>query len=321
MPSGKNSACALIIVPTSRLSFIILSSIAIGGFALFFWQLIENERLAGQHDAATRFMQRQLQVQADRVREAEAGLAAMQAASLRFDPRAQRPVRPEEEFVSLSTSMARADRLRADGKPQEALDEYLRAYHALRAIRPASSESQILSSSLARLAKSFGPAKDALRELRDEAMQDLTANPEDARLATEVAILNQRLGEDSLTIALYDALAPDDPRRQGLAAITFPALVESGRYADALVGKPLGSMLNALQAGIERAGTLIGSNQNGFREHLVNDTAANIEVLAGAGKLDDAQVLAERLLAFDSSESARAKVVKHLDRAGATRRR
>jgi hypothetical protein len=49
---------------------------------------------------------------------------------------------------------------------------------------------------------------------------------------------------------------------------------------------------------------------------VVKTNAENIEILAGAGQLDNARTLADRLLAFDNSEDARRAIQQHLNRAG-----
>jgi hypothetical protein len=52
------------------------------------------------------------------------------------------------------------------------------------------------------------------------------------------------------------------------------------------------------------------------RQYAVTSTAKNIEVLAGAGDLANARKLAERLLAYDSTDQTKAVLQQALARAG-----
>jgi hypothetical protein len=54
------------------------------------------------------------------------------------------------------------------------------------------------------------------------------------------------------------------------------------------------------------------------RENVRKSAATNIEVLAGAGDLDHARSMVERLLAYDNSDETRAVLQTHLERAGHT---
>jgi hypothetical protein len=53
-----------------------------------------------------------------------------------------------------------------------------------------------------------------------------------------------------------------------------------------------------------------------MRNAVIQPTSRNIEVLAGAGKIDAARELLGKLLEFDKSEATQALVRKHLERAG-----
>jgi hypothetical protein len=52
-----------------------------------------------------------------------------------------------------------------------------------------------------------------------------------------------------------------------------------------------------------------------IRKAVIEQTATNIEVLAGAGKAAEAGELTKKLLAFDNSESTRKILEQHLARA------
>eukprot|EP01031_Cornospumella_fuschlensis_P017768 gene17768-21735_t len=69
-------------------------------------------------------------------------------------------------------------------------------------------------------------------------------------------------------------------------------------------------MLNELDMGIRQNG-----QDKAGRNYVVKGTFSNIEVLTGAGRLDDARVLTAKLLAFEGSEATRAAIQHHVDRA------
>jgi hypothetical protein len=93
------------------------------------------------------------------------------------------------------------------------------------------------------------------------------------------------------------------------------------RYADAIRARPFAQMTveferaaqeRPLPASIRDPEAIRRAN----RSYVVNSTAKNVEALAGAGELVNAQVLLGRLLAFDSSDATKAAVRERLQRAG-----
>lgn len=229
--------------------------------------------------------------------------------------------RPEVADVSdnsLKGFLKRADRLIGLGRLDEALDEYLLGFHEARQKRPGNSDSQILLARMVELSRKYPPALLEIRKLREMSVAELVDNPTDKHLTIEVAVLNQRLGEQHRTIALYDSLPPDDVgRRQTLAFIAADALAAERRYKDVLVGKSYSSMLERLDRGILTAASNQADPKSlaAIRRQILEQTAVNIEVLAGAGQLEDALHLAERLFAYDDSEATHAYVQKKLARA------
>jgi hypothetical protein len=216
--------------------------------------------------------------------------------------------------MEIGAVCTRIDQLRVNGEFAEALAEGLEAYEAFRKIRAGSSDCQFIMGQLVRLGRVYPPALDALRNLRNTAMRDLAADPTNRRFTMEVALLNSRLGENEMNIALLESLPRDGPQYQGVALIAYPALVEKGHYADALAGKPFGQMVSGLDSAISNAGALSNQERVSFKKHLAQATAKDIEVLVGACRYDDAQVLAQRYLQFDNSEEARELLTKRIRR-------
>ena len=52
-----------------------------------------------------------------------------------------------------------------------------------------------------------------------------------------------------------------------------------------------------------------------IRKSMIEQSATNIEVLAGAGKAAEAEQLTRKLLAFDDSQTTQALIKQHLARA------
>lgn len=289
------------------------------------WQVAENSRLAEvvhQHGgvAAIAALEKQIAVQTERATQAESRVAELLAAAKQTTVAARIARNAAPEVVKsddvVKAVQARGRELSKDGKDQEALDEYIKCYREMRAIRPGSSACQRMMSEMKGLGRRFPPALKALAMLRDEAMQELARPSPRREVVFEIALLNRHAGEGERTVALHDTLPIDDSQRNTLAMIAFDAFVEARRYADALRGKPFGQMLGAIEAISRELPKREPSMQAMMREGIVKDTLTHIEVLAGAGKADDARLLTEKLLAFDNTPATRTRLEQHLARAG-----
>ncbi len=285
------------------------------------WEVRENAQLrsvsterASLNDASVAALKSNLAALTQRATAAEVDATAMQAAL-----QAARSTRVTEAPTArvltdaqgqATAAMARASKLRNEGRPQEALDEYLTCYRTLPTTGPGAVYRQILMGRIKSLGQPYPAAITALRELRDTAMQKLEVSPGSRELILEVGQLNERLGDGRASMTLYDFLPPGDPGRQALGLIAHGAFVEARRYDDALIGKTPGNMLNELDMGIRRSG-----QDKAGRDHIVKGALSNIEVLTGVGKLDDARILTAKLLAFDGSEATHVAIQKHVDRA------
>jgi hypothetical protein len=223
------------------------------------------------------------------------------------------PVSTEE---AAKVALAKAAQLIKEDKRQEALDEYVKCYRELQAVRPGSSECQRLMSAIQHLSRTYPAARIALASLRDAALAEWQAKPDRRELPFEIALLNERLGDGVRTLAVYDSLPSNDSMgRQSLAMIAFSAFVEARRYPDALRGKSSGQMLSALDAGTQQIGSVDPAHQAGMRKAMIDQALANIEVLTGAGKTEEARLLTEKLLAFDGTDATRVGLQQHVDRA------
>ncbi len=204
-----------------------------------------------------------------------------------------------------------------EGKLQEALDLYLAAYREVRPVRPGSPACQRLTSEMKYLGRTHPPALAAIAQLRDDAMRELPTQPaRRPELSLEIALLNDRLDQGDRTLALFDALPPGDVQRSSLAMVARDAFIQARRYEDAILGKPFGQMINLIDASTPHlAAEKDPARQGMIRKAMIDQTATNIEVLAGAGRAGEAQQLTEKLLAFDHSAPTRALVDRHRARA------
>jgi len=76
--------------------------------------------------------------------------------------------------------------------------------------------------------------------------------------------------------------------------IARSSFVEARRYADALIGESFGQMLNLVEAGSQQLARLDAPLQAMGRRTVIDETLTNIEVLTGAGKLEEARILTEK---------------------------
>jgi hypothetical protein len=164
-----------------------------------------------------------------------------------------------------------------------------------------------VATALGRLAENYAPAQTALRERLDRAVQRLLSSPDEHEVS-ELYSLSRALKEQQVLLTIHDQLPPGDPRRRSVAIYAFDQFVEARRYRDAAAGRPYASMSSSLEMDAQ-----MGKQLRGFS---AKRAATNIEVLAGAGELEHARTLAERLLNHDGSAETRALLQHHLDRAG-----
>ncbi len=158
----------------------------------------------------------------------------------------------------------------------------------------------------------------ALRARRDQALAQATGASEPGA-TMDLAAINRVLGEESKTLAFYDQMSPDDPGRRILGNSIYEQLVTTQRYTDALQTRPYKIMNMTFKAAVQAETMVASANPATVQAHhnyILNSTANNIEVLAGAGDLAHAQALTANLLGYDGSDAARAILQTHLAKAG-----
>ena len=217
----------------------------------------------------------------------------------------------------------RAQELARNGQHEAALKEFLWCYDE--GMRQVSSyvgvRHSFLLSQLARLGDQYPAALTAMRERRDRFEQRLLASASDLEAAQGFGGLNRVLKEAERTFAVFEQLPTGDARRRMLASSAFDELLEKQRYSEAMEGRTFAFFAQSFERNIEERPLPVGVTdperiRQSRRSYAITNTALNIEVLAGAGNLDQARALAGRLLAFDGSVETRQVLQRHLTRAG-----
>ena len=307
----------------SRIAFRLAAFAAAALILCLAWEARQNIRLRGAIRARSEVnaktitaLNQALRIQAKQVLLAEAHVARLQQQA-KSAPTAGSRRSPIRTADAASDTIDRAKHLIQEGKLREALEVYVKCYRELEVAEPGSGEWQHVIWAMLSLARSYPPAREAVEMLRDTAMAEFRATPSRETLAFEIAILNDRLHENERTIAVYDSLPAGSIQRPTLARFAFKPLVDAGRYADALVGRPFGQMLGPIDAATHLWHHLSVEQQEGLRAQIAQSAALDIEVLTGIGKVDDARVLTKNLLAFDASEATRTLLAQHVARARA----
>ena len=169
------------------------------------------------------------------------------------------------------------------------------------------------------LADKYPPARAALDERREAARQKMLADEGDFDAMSEYGAISRELNDGAAMIGLLEQFPSGDRRRAELARSALDDLVESRRYALALEGRNFTSMTSLFEI-MSRArpgpASQTEESRRQMRESVIKNAVRDVEVLAGAGEVADARTMANRLLAYDSSEGTQTVLQQHLARAG-----
>jgi thiol-disulfide isomerase/thioredoxin len=204
------------------------------------------------------------------------------------------------------------------GEDAQALTEYLWCFDdgmknnkGLLGVR----ESFLLTS-IGNLGRHYPLALDALRVRRDKARAELPASSSDSVAFQDFSCINHALGEDQVTLSYFDKLPPKSPKRAALGEYVFELLLSAQRYGDAVSARPYALYKTHLEVFKEAVVRSPAEEAYALRAYIISDAAKELEVLAGAGKLDDARDLLKTTLEFDHSAATVATLHEHLKRAG-----
>ena len=217
----------------------------------------------------------------------------------------------------------RAQELAKAGQAEEALKEYLWCFDEgmPRVAGYGGVRFSFLLSQITKLGEQYPAALSALRERRDAAERRMAASATDYDATSTFGSINRVLNEKNRTLTAFDQLQSDDPRRKRLGSEVFDELIKRKSYRDAFGARPYAMMSSSFESSArDMPGIAVMPNADKIREanrlYVVSSALKNIEVLAGAGELDDARKLADRLLTYDGSEATRQELQKNLERAG-----
>lgn len=226
-------------------------------------------------------------------------------------PQSAEPREPiTESYVEARYKKARE--LAKAGNHAEALKEFLWCYDEgmVRIPAYAGVRQSFLLSEILKLAEVYPPALTALMDRREKSYQQLVANAGDTEAMGSFSSLNRVLKDTGRTLQFYDQLPSDSPDKQAIGRYVYNELAAAQRYQEAVQAKPYRSMLTLFEDVAEAPkSALSGPDAEKIRTmnriHTTKLGAGFVEVLAGAGQLEDARDLAEIILAYDNSPAAK----------------
>jgi RNA polymerase sigma factor (sigma-70 family) len=247
-------------------------------------------------------------------------VAAIEEARAKGEPveRVQRdPSRPSRAEVERRFEQARE--LARTGKSEEAMKEYLWCYDdgMLGGFSFMASRSKLIEA-MGELAKRFAPMRDAMAARRARAEASMLRDAQDMDSATDLAALDRALGEPRNLLTTFAKLPAGDARRGTLLNMgAFDELLEQRRYGEVIGDRSFATMnhsfdflTHSLRADAST------EDRRRFRGDMVELGAKNVEVLAGAGQLDNARALAGKVLAYENSDQTKQVLRERLKRAG-----
>jgi thiol-disulfide isomerase/thioredoxin len=211
------------------------------------------------------------------------------------------------------------------GKDAEALAEYLWCFDHGLETSPSFTGVRLsfLLSNIKNLAAHYPPAQKALETRRDERQAKVVAGSTDFQMVQDLVSLNQTLGQEEKSLAVFDGLSSKSPARAMMADELTDQFLEAKRYADVLAAVDVAS---AFKGEVDRFNFMlnsVGKNspmrdqmEGSLRQLTVTSGANYFEALAGLKRNQDAKDLAGQILKFDASQETRDLLAKAAKRAG-----
>jgi len=153
----------------------------------------------------------------------------------------------------------------------------------------------------------------ALLDYREAAIQLMGEDPTNRNYALIVSEIDRLIDDDASTIAMLDSLPVDDPRRTALAIGAFDGLLNAKRYEDAVSAKNFPLMLRTVDTHLE---VLQRNGSHASKYEIIVESSKDMEALAGAGRIDQAKILLEKLLKIDSSDAAKILLKRRIMKSG-----
>jgi hypothetical protein len=309
--------------------------IAIIALALAFYFYTENQKSVaalkasqnqqpGLHDKIHR-LENLLTLATDQLQASEKDAATLRVNLEKASANPPPSTGPREPITQsyVEARYKKARELAKTGNHAEALQEFLWCYDE--GMPRISSYSGVrhsfLIADILKLSSSYPPALAALQDRRDKARQQLIANAGDTEAMASFSNLNRVLKDSAQTLQFYDQLPFDSPAKQTLGLYIYDELAAAQRYQEAAHARPYRQMLSLFEGIAEvPKSALAGPDAERIRTmnrtHTTKLGAGFVEVLAGAGQLDDARDLAELITAYDNSPEAKAVLNAAATKAG-----
>ncbi|MBK1876758.1 RNA polymerase sigma factor [Pelagicoccus mobilis] len=232
----------------------------------------------------------------------------------------------EEPQLDVMARFQRAQGWKKDGKLEEALEEFLWLFD--NGVQERSSFVGVRHSAVLRSILEIGDSiPEAKRELeirRDRIETEILNLPNSSdRNEIDVhawARINAELGEQERSIAVFDQVE-NERLKSSLRIFLKKELMEEKRYEDALRPGYAGLAFANFQMSYERlpSGRFSGEKRAAMIErnkaYAIKSAASDMELLAGAGEVDQAIKLAEEVLVHDSSAETIQLIRTHLEKA------
>jgi len=214
------------------------------------------------------------------------------------------------------------DKLMAEGKFPEALEQFLWCYDEGAKVSPSfvGVRSSFLLMKLKDLASRYPPAQEALVARRDAAEAAVQgASASDLMKSLDVIRLNESLGESARNLALFDRLPVGHPARAQIVDLAMDQFIQANRFQDIVSsGSPEASLDRTIQiANFPRTGAAADESITAMQRRKAVETGGRgIQALAAVGKTERANAMMDKILKFDQSPETRGELLKYAERSG-----
>lgn len=219
------------------------------------------------------------------------------------------------------TRMALGDDLVKQRRYAEALKHYLWCFDEGVKESPAFAgvRASFLLSRIQDLGSRYPAAREALQSRRDTTEAAILAGSNDPMAVLTLIRLNQHLAEPGRNLSLFDQLPAGHGARAQLVDLAADQFLSARRYPDMVdAGNPEATFERAIHSRSVSQQQSAGNEllQSMMWRRVVESGARGVEALAGAGQVERATALADKVLQFDDSPETRGQLLKYAERAG-----
>jgi RNA polymerase sigma factor (sigma-70 family) len=215
-----------------------------------------------------------------------------------------------------------AEKLMREGKYAEALEHFLWCWdNGAKTIGYSGVRTSFLINNLKELARKYPEAREALVTRRDALEASILASQAfDPMLVLDLVGLNNGVDEPNRVVNFFDQLPEGHHARADLVTYATESFVKANRYLDIVNSGNPEKMVDDALYGAEVSSKFSPDQSESLkasqRRYIVGIAGRNIEALAGAGQIDRATAVADKILKFDSSAETKAELLKFAERAG-----